>query len=294
MTTTTPYLRRGVFWAVVLGVLLVLTLLIMPAVNYVSETARRAVDANQLRQIVQAAHLHGVDHHEQLPNATDVWDYARILADDAGLDDPKLWSSMNDPAAKTVSPLPTKILADNGASPRAVDPAFREVKPSVAVALGKLNSRMPATTPIAWTRGLQTDGTWSAHSPYGTSGGYVAFLGGNVVFYQTLAGNGGELVRHDGKGQTANIREALPPGAEIGEYTPTPEEAATWADLVAWRDKMGPLPRGAPLLFLIALWLPFIAIAVHRLVQRQLGGLVVLVWPVLFSAVLWAITRHAW
>lgn len=294
MTASTPYLRRGVFWAVALAVVLLLTLAIMPAVSYISETARRAVDANHLRQIVQAAHLHGVDRNEQFPDATDVWDYARILAEEAGLDDPRLWVSMNDPAVKTAFPLPSKILADDGASPRALNPAFRQLKPSVAVALGNLNSRMPATTPVAWTRGLQPDGTWSPHSPYGAGGGYVAFIGGNVVFFQTLAANGGELVRYDGKGPTANILEALPSGAAIGEYTPTPDEAAAWADLVAWRDKMGPLHRRVPLFFLVALWVPFIAISVHRLLQRRPGGLVVLVWPVVLSAILLALTRHAW
>jgi hypothetical protein len=44
-----------------------------------------------------------------------------------------------------------------------------------------------ATTPVAFTRGLQTNGQWSATSGvYGTTGGYIAFLGGNIAFYPNI------------------------------------------------------------------------------------------------------------
>ena len=45
----------------------------------------------------------------------------------------------------------------------------------------------PATTPVLFTRGLTTAGTWSPTSGvYKDTGGYVAFLGGNIAFYPRL------------------------------------------------------------------------------------------------------------
>ena len=45
-----------------------------------------------------------------------------------------------------------------------------------------------AMTPVIYTRGLQNSGTWSATSGvYKDTGGFIAFLGGNVGFYSTTA-----------------------------------------------------------------------------------------------------------
>ena len=44
-----------------------------------------------------------------------------------------------------------------------------------------------ATTPVLYTRGLTSTGVWHATSGvYKDSGGYIAFLGGNVAFYPNL------------------------------------------------------------------------------------------------------------
>jgi hypothetical protein len=110
----------------------------------------------------------------------------------------------------------------------ALEPAFRELKPSWAVPLGEITANMSATTPIAWTRGLNADGKWSKHSPYGTDGGHVVFLGGNVAFYRDAKD---AFFRFDGKGMTSNILEALPPGTRIGEYVPNEAEKREWASV---------------------------------------------------------------
>jgi len=46
----------------------------------------------------------------------------------------------------------------------------------------------PATTPVIFTRGLQANGTWSATAGvYRDTGGYIAFLGGNIAFYPNIS-----------------------------------------------------------------------------------------------------------
>ena len=60
------------------------------------------------------------------------------------------------------------------------------IPPDVCGPVGK----DPATTPVAYTRGLQSaDGLWDNSSGvYKDSGGFVAYLGGNVVFQSTAEG----------------------------------------------------------------------------------------------------------
>ena len=238
------------------------------------------MDAFNLRQIMQASLIFSVDHNDQLPAATDVHDYARILAEDAGLDVANMWISRIDPAYDDQS-LAT-VLTSAKTRPRELDPAFKALKPSVAVVLGTIRTNMPPTTPIAWTRGLQPDGTWAAHSPYGTSGGYIAFLGGNVVFYKNLNEPDGRLMRFDGKGTTANILESLPPGCRIGEYIPTPAEQETWSRATREFQKEELRARYAPLIALALLWLPFIGLSIYRFRKGKPGAITVLLWPLLF------------
>lgn len=100
--------------------------------------------------------------------------------------------------------------------PRALDPRFAELPHLFTVVIGGLKATDPATTPIAWTRGLDLEtGVWSKASPYGGKGGHIVFLAGNVAFYRTLRNSaGGELVSRDGR-PTHRIRDALPVGARI-------------------------------------------------------------------------------
>jgi len=64
-------------------------------------------------------------------------------------------------------------------------------------------------TPLIWTRGLTTTGTWPVDSPWGI-GGHIAYLDGHVLFYTELGEEDGQLVNpSDGK-LTNNIREVIP------------------------------------------------------------------------------------
>jgi hypothetical protein len=269
--------------------MLLLVACTVPSFGRVQSIARRTADGSNLRQIGQASLIFAQDNHDQLPDAADVWDYARLLAESAGLEDGAMWRSKIDPASDDDRPYSLRILLpDDKVSARRINPDFREIKPSVAVALGKINTTHPATTPIAWTRGLQPDGTWAAHSPYGTQGGYIMFLGGNISFFKNLGNveGGAELMRFDGKGTTANILESLPPGVRIGEYLPTPEEQARWSSQTRDDQRRETLARYTPLILIALLWLPFIGISIHRFRRGLPGAITVLLWPLLLMFLL--------
>ena len=52
-------------------------------------------------------------------------------------------------------------------------------------ALGVGGNDPTSTTPLVWTRGLTSDGTWGIDTPW-KRGGHIAFLDGHVQFYNEL------------------------------------------------------------------------------------------------------------
>lgn len=224
-----PFHKHLLFYGGILAGLLLLAALIIPTLGHTSYPAPKMSDASKLRQLGQAGMIYAQDHQDYLPEATDVWNFARLLAAAGIINDGTYWQSRIDPAtADSARDKIDVLLPPSGNAPRELNPAFRAIKPTFAVALGKLHMGMPSTTPILWTRGLQPDGTWAPHSPYGTEGGYVMFLSANVAFYRNLSDDGGQLIGRDGN-KTANILEALPLGTRIGEYEPTPDEKKAWS-----------------------------------------------------------------
>lgn len=129
-----------------------------------SSRAPRTLDLSNLKQIGLASIIYAHENEDRLPEAADVWEYAYLLARSAGLNEPTFWSSRLDPAWSAPDH-PYQISV--GKAPHTQpNPEFRLTKPSIAIPVAKLDLTMPATTPIAWTRGLQADGTWAKHSPY--------------------------------------------------------------------------------------------------------------------------------
>jgi len=246
----------------------------------------KAFDLSNIRALAQASLIYASDHDDQLPHASDIWDYMRQLAEDGILNDAEILLSRLDPAVDFTHRNPISILApEQPGQPRQLNPRFRQLKPSIAVALGSLNAKMPATVPIAWTRGLQTKGVWADDSPYGSDGGYIAFMGGRVQFYHDLSADGGQLDRFDGQEKTADILEALPPGSRIGEYTPAAGEQIAWARITAsrqhhdfWSDHLP--PERWPI---VAIWLLFAPIACHRLARKRTGAVRMFIWPLLLT-----------
>lgn len=243
-----------------------------------------AVDLSNLKQIAQAALIYAEDHDGNLPVANTVTDYALMLSTAGIMTDPTLWVSGIDPASETVF---EQTFLFDAKKPSEAEAALKIIKPSIAVPLGVVTVEAPQATPIAWTRGLQADGTWAKHSPYGSRGGYIAFLSGQVRFFENLNENGGQLSRFKGNGTTGNIFEALPPDVHIGEYNPSPEEMTLWAkqrrlsDPIPWYDQ--------PLTWLlVVIWTPSLLIACIRKLQRRstIVSKRLVYWPLSISVII--------
>jgi len=200
----------------VIAIIGILAAILIPTVGRVRRTAQRAVDASNLREIVKASLLYAAEHHDRLPDpqllaATfpDIPPVLRVpaaLARAGILTDPALYFSAVDPHFP--GDLPLSILDPDAADRNRLAADFESSAFLAWEFVGGVRLDDPAQTPVAYTRGLGADGTWDADAGvYGDAGGYVAYLGGNVVYYPTLAG---QLVSNASGRKVDDLRQAVP------------------------------------------------------------------------------------
>jgi hypothetical protein len=202
-----------------------IAIIILTLIGQQQTNVKRSVDGVKIRAIGHSIMAVEADFPGALSSvkSTDIYAFAEELARLGVVNDPKLWLSMcapNDPFP--IAP-PNFILAADPSTngTRTSNPDFRGLSLVIAVASfppGTDITKLPVTTPIAWTRGLQSDGTWSKTlAPYGNWGGFIVFAGGNLAKYSKI---NGQLVKFGTTQPTSDIREALPPGTSILESPP--------------------------------------------------------------------------
>jgi hypothetical protein len=189
-------------------------------VGKVRETAQRTVDASNLREIGKAAMIYAADNNDRLPDpltvaaqqnvqaSSNYFRWIGLLGRAGTLNDAGFYFSKNDPLYDG-SP-PATVMDPDDASRRQVAAALQQKTPSFEF-VGGLRMTDPATTPIAFTRGLNAQGGWDRdRGVYRQDGGHIVFLGGNVQFYQSIDDR---LVNTQGK-PTNDIRETIPAPAD--------------------------------------------------------------------------------
>lgn len=203
----------------VIAIIGILAAILIPTIGSVREKAQRAVDANNLREIVKAAMIYAGDNNERLPDPTmlgatltggsPVHRWPGILAKNNVVADPTFYIAKNDPLFN--GSYPAAVVAAGGARNQ-IDADFAAANLSWEF-VGGLRMGDPATTPVAYTRGLQPTGSWDAGSGvYKDTGGFVAYLGGNVVFYTSTV----DVFTSATTGKkVTDVRNAIPLSAKI-------------------------------------------------------------------------------
>jgi len=211
----------------VIAIIGILAALIFPTVGKVRETAQRTVDANNLREIVKAAGIYAADNNDRLPDPAVIATqyaglgagphaWAGILAQRGIITDPAFYFAKNDPYYSGTPPVSVVDPTDN----TTLATAFANRTLSFEF-VGGLRMGDAPSTPIAFTRGLQTTGRWDPVSGvYKDTGGHIAFLGGNVQFYPNVAEAESQLTLSNGTKGTS-VLQAIPVTARIYATTPT-------------------------------------------------------------------------
>jgi len=220
----------------VIAIIGVLAAVIFPTVSKVRETAQRSVDGSNLREILKAATIYAADNNDRLPDPQNiaaatltagsrVFLWPGILAKNGILTDPSFYFCKNDPLYNGT--VPNAIISTTSTARNSLDSTFTSGRILSWEFVGGVKMNNVPTTPVAYTRGLQSGGTWNINSGvYKDTGGFIAFLGGNVNFYNTIAN---VLTTNSGSGRrVTDIRQAIPyntSNAALSAYiygTPTP------------------------------------------------------------------------
>jgi prepilin-type N-terminal cleavage/methylation domain-containing protein len=207
----------------VIAIIGILAAIVIPTVGTVREKAQRAVDSNSAREILKAAQIYAGDNQDRLPDPQNItnatlsapqpaWRWPGILAKNNILTDPTFYFAKNDPAFSGT--YPTFIITPSAAR-NAMDTTFTQNRSPSWEFVGGVKMSDPATTPVLYTRGLTAQGTWNTTSGvYKDTGGFVAFLGGNIAFYPNVQGANSPFVSNNptssSRTKPQDIRQAIP------------------------------------------------------------------------------------
>jgi hypothetical protein len=133
-----------------------------------------------------------------------------MLAKAGLLNDPNCYVFSSDSQARAANK-PTKdtIVHADGQTPTN---CFSGSIFSVNIVINLSDSCPPNTTPIIYTRGLDS-GTWDeSNGVFGKKGGFIAFLDGQVKWFDNVVD---KLMLADMTGTTSNIGDAIPSDAIV-------------------------------------------------------------------------------
>ncbi|RRJ97417.1 prepilin-type N-terminal cleavage/methylation domain-containing protein [Opitutaceae bacterium TAV4] len=213
----------------VIAIIGILAAIIIPTVGKVRQTAQRSVASSNLRQIGQASLIYATDNSDKLPGTqnattasgaaddTTILGVAYQLAYQGGLNDAQIWFA----GSCTTSEAQSTIMSSD--ANKTVLTTFSNATTYTAYAYTQgLRADDASTIPVAFSRQLGTDGKWvkgtgTNLSPWGTDGGHIVFLGGNVAWYKDTTADRA-LVSSNGA-TSVNIVNTLPRAVTLTTFT---------------------------------------------------------------------------
>ncbi|MGN0885207.1 MAG: type II secretion system protein [Candidatus Spyradosoma sp.] len=213
----------------VIAIIGILAALAVPTIGIGMDKVRQLVASNNLSQIAKSyvSYMQEGTNGRQITNkgdepergtASTVASVAEILARKAGLVDAEVWYVASDDAINNT--IPKTVLSDGTDGTN----QLREVKPiswAVVVNAKKNPKAGKSAYPIAWLRGLQTNGEWSEDAPFGKDVGFVAFADGSVKKYSNLLAEEDQFRSADGKRDSSSYEDAIGSNTSSGGLTPT-------------------------------------------------------------------------
>jgi prepilin-type N-terminal cleavage/methylation domain-containing protein/prepilin-type processing-associated H-X9-DG protein len=204
----------------VIAIIGILAAILIPAVGKVREVANKSKSSSNMRSIAVSYATYSTSGGrvrtltEARMNADDditlseVAGVAQFLAKQCDLTDASIWVIGSDPAVAAYGQLLPAIVGyrDPDNKFQTSDEWTANVPVGYDFAVSISGNAPTTTTPLLWTRALNTNGTWGKDSPWGL-GGHIAYLDGHVSFYQELGVEDGQLVNPIDGDQTVNIQD---------------------------------------------------------------------------------------
>lgn len=195
----------------VIAIIGILAALLFPAVSGIQNQAKRTKAGSNLRQVALAylnfSSSGGTTRRMNTANTPDIYTWAARVARFGDLNDASVYFIPGDPAHEALAAIPDVVL-DDPSNLSSINSNFQNSPMSYAAARNLPSSASPSTTPVIWTRGLDSSGDWGEDSPFGGAAGHIAFLDGHVDQYDTL---------RDEEGGTAGLLMVL--GSKTAEKT---------------------------------------------------------------------------
>ncbi|MGJ8637842.1 MAG: pilus assembly FimT family protein [Opitutaceae bacterium] len=202
----------------VIAIIGILAAILIPAVGKVRQVAQKMKSSSNIRSIAVSYATYSTSSGKvkiltkgKLSNVTGgqtVQGVAAFLAEKVDLTDSAIWIIDSD--EEVIGAEIPAVIGYRDSNNSWQDPNWNAGIPvSYDFALGVGGSDPTSTTPLTWTRGLTSDGTWGIDTPW-TRGGHIAFLDGHVQFYNELdPDEDGALTNPTNGESTLNIEDVI-------------------------------------------------------------------------------------
>ena len=216
----------------VITIMVILVALLFPTISGFLRSGQRTQSLNNLKQIAAAYVQYRSDNNgRNLPirlsknpssgqdasfEATNVYHIAYELAWRGYLNEGAVYQIPTDLHVEQQGVVPQAVAERDAVdSPWTLSDTFSNAPISFDLVAG-LSSNAPSSTPVAITRGLDSQtGQWSGDetvSPYGADGGHIAFLDGHVEWFDNV---NGKLTNPITRKPASSILQSISPGAQF-------------------------------------------------------------------------------
>ncbi len=219
----------------VIAIIGILAAILIPTIGSVRKQAAKTASGSNMKQIsVSFATFsnsgtrtkvitEGAWSPTTTNQAADQKEWAKVLAYNAGLNDAGLYFVDSDEDVALAATLPRSIGIRSGTEyTESSDWSSMDTETISYVLVVNMSPNAPAsTTPLLWTKGLESSGEWTTTSPWQGEGGHIAFMDGHVEYFDNLTADENKLAPGSGSGQTeatSDINDAIQTTSKTTTY----------------------------------------------------------------------------